>query len=427
MASSGMIWPLAQAYARNGYAVRRAGWNNPLIAPSTATPTGNQLRWIVYHNALFFTAWQESSGDIATRVIRPTTNLDFTDDEFLAADWTILPPGCTGDPAPSDQEGYLPYPVEGSETPSLDPSFPNIAYGDCPTGPPSGTIPPTYPVTPPTFPPNRLPNPGDGGGDPNPPVPSGGGGGNGGGGGGGGGSSRRTRPRPDAAPITVEIDPPMVACLAGETKREVDVSVRFTLGAAPSPTADGLYWITITCNGQTHRTSLSPGDADIHVFTVNVVPGKTTIIVQGTAYLPIRRLTSRDSLQVGPVPQCQGYYLTILCAAEYCHEDAARLTVTSPTNGQLYQGCRGLGDVVIAQELDAGTVVGFDYDPNDSCDYHCCNDATFTLLLSRSVEGVTPDAFVNLGTVTLNNLDDCGARSDSKTITQQDLDALAAP
>jgi hypothetical protein len=106
---------------------------------------------------------------------------------------------------------------------------------------------------------------------------------------------------------------------------------------------------------------------------------------------------------------------------------AARLTFTSPANGQIYQGCHGLGDVVIAQELDTGTVVGFDYDPNDPCDYHCCNDAVFTILLSRSVEGVTPDAFVNLGTVNLNNPDDCGARFDSKTITQQDLDALATP
>lgn len=434
-----MIWPLAQAYARNGYAVRRAGWNNPLIAPNTATPTGNQLRWITYHNALFYTAYQESDGNIATRIIRPTTNLDFTIAEFLAADWTIMPSGCSGDPASPDQEGRLPYPIEGSETPSLDPAFPNIAYGDCPTSPPGGLIPPTYPATPPTFPNNPLPNQGNGGGGAGgvggaggagggPALPGGGGGGgSGGSGGGGGGSSRRTRQKPDAAPITVEIEPPLAACLTGETEREVYVSVQFTLGAAPSPAANGLYWITITCNGQTHRTSLSPGDADSHVFTVKVVPDRTKIIVQGTAYLPIRRLTSRDSLEAGPVPKCKGYYLTILCGGESCHEQAARLTVTSPTNGQVYQGCNGLGDVTIAQELDAGTVVEFSYNPDDSCEYHCCNDAVFTILLSRSVEGVTPDAFVNLGTVNLNNLDDCGARSDSKTISQQNLDALATP
>jgi hypothetical protein len=432
-----MIWPLAQAYARNGYAVRRAGWNNPLIAPNTASPTGNQLRWITYHNALFYTAYQESVGSVITRVVRPTTNLDFTSAEFLAADWTILPVGCNGNPAATDQEGHLPYPIEDSDAPSLDPAFPNLSYGDCPMSPPGGLIPPGD-VTPPIFPDNPLADPEDDnvggggggggggeGGDPKPPSPGGGGGG--GGGGSGDNSRRRNPPKPEAAPITVTIDPPFASCLNGEEAREVPISIRVSLGAAPSPAAEGQYWVTVSCNGQTERTSLSPGSTNDYVFMVSVVPGKTKIVAQATAYLPLRRLTSRDSLEAGPVPKCLGYYLTILCGLESCHEQAARLVVTGPTNEIVYQGCNGLGSVTIAQELTAGTTVELLYDENNACEYHCCDNAVFTILLSRSVEGVNPDAFVNLGGFNLNNNVDCGSRSATATITQGHIDTLNAP
>ena len=309
MATAGMIWPLAQAYARRGYAVRRAGWDNALIAPNTPTPTGNQLRWITWHNALFYTAYLERGDDyIGNKVIRPTTNLDFTAADFLASDWTVQPPGCSGEPAPPNQEGFNPYPTEGSETPSLDPAFPNIAYGDCPTSGPSVPSDPTNPETPPVFPadpqpPSETDEPPGITDNPQPPMPSGGGGG-GSGGGTGSGGNRRPRTKPAAAPLTVTIDPPLDNCLAGEAERTINVSVHFSLGAAPSPAADGIYWITIVCNGQVHRTNLSPLDADNHVFEVLVTPGKTQIAIQGTAYLPARRLTSRNSLVAGPIETC---------------------------------------------------------------------------------------------------------------------------
>jgi hypothetical protein len=436
MATAAMIWPLAQAYARRGFAVRRAGWDNALIAPSTPTPTGNQLRWIIWHNALFYTAYLERGDDyIGNKVIRPTTNLDFLAADFLAADWTVLPPGCSGEPAPLNQDGYLPYPIEGSETPSLDPAFPNISYGDCPkTDPTNPTSPtdPTNPEPPPVFPTDPLPQPETGEqpaapDNPSPPMPSGGGGGGSGGSGGGTGSSgnRRPRPKPAAAPLTVTIDPELVDCLTGETEKEVSVSVRYELGAEPTPDAAGLYWITVTCNGQVHRDSLSPGDVGLRVFQVMVIPGKTKITVQGTAYLPLRRLTSRANLVAGPIDRCRGYYVSIVCAA--CHSDHAKLIVTDPVNGVLYQGCNGVGDVTIADTLSAGTTVQLAYIVNECFSYHCCDSAIFTILLSRSVEGVSPDAFVNLGTIDLNNASDCGPRSGTKTITQGDIDSLAAP
>jgi hypothetical protein len=440
-----MIWPLAQAYARQGYAVRRAGWDNPLVPVNTPAPTGNHLRWISYHNALFYTAYQERGVDyLGNRVIRPTLNLDFTAADFLAADWTVLPPGCSGGTPPVsipglqsgqlvwNQEGHYPYPVEGSETPSIDPAFPNIAFGECPTTDPTNPTSPTDPTNPeppPVFPTDPLPQPETGEppavpDSPPPPMPSGGGGG--GGGGSGGGSSnnnpRRPKPKPAAAALTVTIDPELVDCLTGETAKEVSVSVRYELGAEPTPDAAGLYWITITCNGQVHRDSIEPGDTGLHVFQVMVIPGKTEITVQGTAYLPVRRLTSRANLVAGPIDRCRGYYVSVVCAS--CHSDHARLTVTGP--GVSYSACHGVGDVTIADTLSAGTTVELSY-TEGQCGYHCCDNAIFTILLSRSVEGVSPDAFVNLGTIDLNNASDCGPRSGTKTITQGDIDALAAP
>ena len=51
----------------------------------------------------------------------------------------------------------------------------------------------------------------------------------------------------------------------------------------------------------------------------------------------------------------------------------------------------------------------------------------FGILLNRHIAGVSPDAFVSLGSINLNNLDDCGSRAGSVTVTQANLDALAAP
>ena len=50
---------------------------------------------------------------------------------------------------------------------------------------------------------------------------------------------------------------------------------------------------------------MEPLDEETHVFTVSITPGVTEFPIQGTAYLPIRRLTSRDIITVGPVPECE--------------------------------------------------------------------------------------------------------------------------
>ena len=140
MEGTGMIWPLAAQYARNGWAVRRAGWENPYIATGAALAS-NSLRWITYQNALFHLIYQERGADvIGARVIRQVLNTDFTESDFRADDWTVLTPSClaAGGSGNPDQQGFQPYPQDGTESPSLDPQYPNIYFGTCPTVPPVG-------------------------------------------------------------------------------------------------------------------------------------------------------------------------------------------------------------------------------------------------------------------------------------------------
>ena len=56
----------------------------------------------------------------------------------------------------------------------------------------------------------------------------------------------------------------------------------------------------------------------------------------------------------------------------------------------------------------------------------------FGILLNLHIDGVSPDAFVSLGSVNLNNdnltlVDNCGSRIGSVTVTAADLTALEAP
>lgn len=435
MEGIGMIWPLAAEYARKGWAVRRAGWENPYIATGTALAS-NSLRWIVYQNALFHTIYQERGLDsIGARISRPVLNTDFTDADFRADDWTVLTPAClaSGGAGNPDQQGFQPYPQNGTESPSVDPQYPNIYFGTCPTVPPVIAN-----VTPgsggnPEWPTDQ-PNPDSGSSessessessgtqDPQPPLPAQNGGGT------SGDRAPRKKPaRPAAAPLSVTLVSGTPACHLGETATE-NVTVTVSLGAAPSPAADGVYWVTVVCNGTARRLNMSPGDGQNLSFEVTGTPGAQDIVINATAYLPVKRLTSRDSLRKVMNEGCVGFYLTLLCQSEPCHSGTGRMTVTSPAAGQIYQGCPGLGNTFIAGTLEADTDIELDYVSGPTaCESHCCDNAVFGILLNRHIEGVSPDAFVNLGSVDLNNGSDCGNRSGSVTVTQANLDALAAP
>jgi hypothetical protein len=131
---SGMIWPLAAEYARRGWAVRRAGWDDG----TTFGDSGRALRWIVYQNALFFLLYRAATTGIkVTRVVR---NTDFVFEDFHAEDFTVLTPECLeqqgnygygGDP----WQGKKPYPRLNDSTPVLDPMYPNAVFGTCPIVP----------------------------------------------------------------------------------------------------------------------------------------------------------------------------------------------------------------------------------------------------------------------------------------------------
>lgn len=142
---SGMIWPLAAEYARRGWAVRRAGWDDDTLYGDT----GRALRWVVYQNALFWLLYREAgTGDKRTRVIR---NMDFTVAEFYAEDWTVLTPQCLelqggADYGSEYQQGKKRYPRTIDPGLLLDPLYPNAVHGTCPVVPLYGNLPrPTTP------------------------------------------------------------------------------------------------------------------------------------------------------------------------------------------------------------------------------------------------------------------------------------------
>jgi hypothetical protein len=131
---SGMIWPLAAEYARRGWAVRRAGWDDTELFGDT----GRALRWVVYQNSLFWLLYrQPGTGAKATRVIR---NTDFVVEDFYAEDWTVLTPSCLETQGSygygGDRwQGKKPYPRPADTAPVIDPMYPNAVHGTCPVVP----------------------------------------------------------------------------------------------------------------------------------------------------------------------------------------------------------------------------------------------------------------------------------------------------
>ena len=130
---SGMIWPWAAEYARLGWAVRRAGWDDLELFGDT----GRALRWVVYQNALFWLLYRTAvTGAKATRVIR---NTDFMVEDFYAEDWTVLSPTCFDGVSITDsdlhQQGKKRYPRPITVSPFVDPRNPNSKYGTCPIVP----------------------------------------------------------------------------------------------------------------------------------------------------------------------------------------------------------------------------------------------------------------------------------------------------
>ena len=272
----GMIWPLAAEYARRGWAVRRVNWANPVTNLSGNHPQPTSLRWIVYHSGLFHLTYLNRADDfIVGDVSRVVRNSDFGTDEFHAGDWTVFSPSCAVTPAP-DQQGKLYYPSAVDDEPYDDPTAPGTGDQSCPDVPP--IIDPPYD---------------DGNDDGNDGDDDGGGGGNGGG---GGSDPRPPRPPPNLNPAQIIIENVTWTpqCFPDGTAPpfQIQLGFRVRLGAAPTPFANGLYWISVYVHGKKiDAPSWTPGTAVDYSVAVQQDLGKP-VLIRANAYLPIKRIQS---------------------------------------------------------------------------------------------------------------------------------------
>ena len=127
-----MIWPLAAEYAKLGWAVRRAGWANPVTSPFNAS---SSLRWVTYQNGLFHLTYidQTSTATIGS-VSRVVRNTDFGVSEFHANDWTVYSTSCQV--SSGTQQGKLMYPVYVDDEPYSDPFSSLFNFSGCQDVPP---------------------------------------------------------------------------------------------------------------------------------------------------------------------------------------------------------------------------------------------------------------------------------------------------
>ena len=266
----GMIWPLAAEYARRGWAVRRVNWANPVTNLSGNHPQPSSLRWIVHHSGLFHLTYLNRGDDfIVGPVSRVVRNTDFGVDEFYANDWTVFSPSCSATPAP-DQQGKLWYPGAVDDEPYDDPTAPGTGDQSCPD------VPPIF--------------------DPPPDDEGNGGGGGGGGGSGGGGGPRPPRPPPNLNPAQIIIENVTWTpqCFPDGTAPpfQIQLGFRVRLGAAPTPFANGLYWISVYVHGKKiDAPSWTPGTAVDYSVAVQQDLGKP-VLIRANAYLPIKRIQS---------------------------------------------------------------------------------------------------------------------------------------
>jgi len=296
-----MPLPAALRYAREGYAIRRARWDGREGGPA--------LAWLVYRGGIFFRLDAEGR-----EVVQ---NDEMTREDFLARDWTLLPPECIGSSEVCDcgpgAVGAMPYPDWEDEPDPLaaqDATNPNRLLGlescqwrtgpcECgggETSPPPWPPPPTQGTTGSTGTTGTGTSGGgsSGGGTPGGGTSSGGstgtgpsgGGANTGGtgpgnfgqGGGGGGGSPKKRPRkprsyqlPEVSMEAEVTDPsciqrlPEPPCgnrnLPDNSLQPRSVVGTITIGPHPEGRRD-LCWITVTCGGETLLRQVgAPGDS----------------------------------------------------------------------------------------------------------------------------------------------------------------------
>ena len=72
------------------------------------------------------------------------------------------------------------------------------------------------------------------------------------------------------------------------------VGFRVTLGAAPTPYANGIYWVSVWVHGKKIDTpNMTPGQSIDYSVSVVQDLGKP-VLIRANAYLPIKKLQSSD-------------------------------------------------------------------------------------------------------------------------------------
>lgn len=403
-------WPTAAQAGKAGYMVRRKEWTD---------------RWLQYYNGL----WWLRLGTDTPHVVK---SADFGREEFLAADWTNLPPECvTAAQSSSGQTCPKPYdpgdPGDGGGGDGGgDGGGGDSGGGDGGGGDGGGS--------------------GGGGGDGggpttgDPGVPPGGGGGGGGGGGSGGGGGRPPRPpRSSVQWPTVSItmddwtDPhPCYPPDGSSTKMASfggSVSLSTTPDTAAGKPAAGGYFVSVrNGNNVLWQGILWPGDStDYGIHEVGPgIPGQSSFTFEARAHLPNSNCgditaTASKTMQ----PWC-AYEFQFWCEVSGgCHEGVGWVTIRSPGGTILYEGCPSQGTLGMGNtSITPGTDITVQYsNGNGPCPGgHCCDAAVFRVELAHGGSRVV------LGSANLNNGNDCGDRGPfTFTITQEMLDSLATP
>lgn len=403
-------WPTAAQAGKAGFFVRRNLWTD---------------RWLQYYNGL----WWLRLGSETPRVVQAS---DFGRDEFLAGDWTNLPPACVQ--AAQEASGQTcPKPFEPNDPGSQEVGGDEGGGGS--GNPPDGGDDNAGEGT------GGNSDGGSSGGNPttgDPGFPPGGGGG----GWGGSGSGRGRPPRRPRASIqwpslTMSMDdwtePHPCYPTDGTNTRNAAFGGSIALGITPDTAAGkpaaGAYFVSIRNGNRVLWSHLMwPGDnLDYGIHTVGPgFPGQSAFTFQGRAHLALSNsgdivATATRTMQ----PWC-AYEFQFWCEAPGgCHEGVGWVTIRAPSGAILYEGCPPQGVLGLGNtSISAGTDITLQYSTwNGPCPgSHCCDAAVFRVHLARG------GAHVVLGIADLNNLGDCGDRGPfTFTITQEMLDALEAP
>ena len=112
---------------------------------------------------------------------------------------------------------------------------------------------------------------------------------------------------------------------------QIQLGFRVRLGAAPTPYANGLYWISVYVHGKRiDAPSWTPGTAVDYSVAVQQDLG-LPVLIRANAYLPIKKIQSNDQHEFNFPEMCEGSSGTIYVPATSNAKTASGLYVTDET------------------------------------------------------------------------------------------------